>query len=127
MEEMTEEKEKKVAKFSDDDPEKILERDRIIVSEFRRENAELKLELEKLLKNNQQFANLVEILEEKINKLTEDMSKTYVYSYEKGGWVNKGALERGKIEIAPSMLSVDTINNQLSEILRMIRKHRMNV
>jgi hypothetical protein len=127
MDEMTEEKEKKVARFSRDDPKKILERDRIIVSELRRENEELKLELEKLLKNNQEFAKLVEALEEKLDKLTEDMKKSYVYSYEKGGWVEEGALERGKIEIAPSMLSVDTINNQLAEILRMIRKHRINV
>ncbi len=79
------------------------------------------------MKNNQELAKLAEILEEKIMKLTEDMRKEYVYSYEKGGWVEKGSIEKGKIEIAPSMLSVDTINNQLAEILRMIRKHRKNV
>jgi len=123
----SEEFEKKLARLSSEDPKKILERDRIIVSELRRENDELRLEIGKLLKNNQELAKLAEILEEKIMRLTEDMRKEYVYSYEKGGWVEKGSLERGKIEIAPSMLSVDTINNQLSEILRMIRKHRKNV
>ncbi len=127
MEELSEGMEKKVLKFSKDDPKKVLERDRIIFSDLRRENEELKLEVEKLLKNNQELAKLAEILEEKIMKLTEDMRKEYVYSYEKGGWVEKGSIEKGKIEIAPSMLSVDTINNQLAEILRMIRKHRKNV
>gem|GEM_PF-2899699 len=125
--EESEEFEKKLARLSNEDPKKILERDRIIVSELRRENEELKLEIEKILKNNQELAKLAEILEEKITNLTEDMKKSYVYSYEKGGWVEKEALDKGRIEIAPSMLSVDTINNQLSEILRMIRKHRKNV
>jgi len=124
---MEEEAERQVAKFSKEDPKKTLERDRIIVSELRRENEELKFQVEKIMKNNQELAKLAEVLEGKIEKLTEDMKKTYVYSYEKGGWVEKGALEKGKIEIAPSMLSVDTINNQLSEILRMIKKHRKNV
>jgi hypothetical protein len=125
--EESEEFEKKLARLSSEDPEKILRRDRIIVSELRRENEELKLEIEKILKNNQELAKLAEILEEKIKQLTEDMKKSYAYSYEHGGWVEKGSLDKGKIELAPSMLSVDTINNQLSEILRLIRKHRKNV
>lgn len=116
------EMEKQVAKFSKEDPRKILKRDKIIVSGLRRENEELKLQVEKLLKNNQKLAKLAELMEGKIKKLTEDMRKNYVYSYEHGGWVEKGSLDRGKVEIAPSMLSVDSINNQLSEILRMIKK-----
>lgn len=122
-----EEFKRKLASLSVEDPKKILERDKIIFKRLRKENEELKLKVEKLLKNNQELAKLAEVLEQKIAKLTEDMRKEYVYSYEKGGWVEKGSLERGKIEIAPSMLSVDSINNQLSEILRMIRKHRKNV
>ena len=119
--------EKQTAKFSDEDPVKILERDKIIFSKLKKENEELKLEIERLLKNNRELTKLVEVLEEKVKKLTEDMRKRYVYSYEHGGWVEKDALDKGKIELAPSMLSVDAINNQLSEILRMIKKHRTKV
>ncbi|NIO22765.1 MAG: hypothetical protein GTN38_01920 [Candidatus Aenigmarchaeota archaeon] len=118
---------KKLARISSEDPRKVLKRDKIIVSDLRRENEELKLQIQKLLKNNQQLAKLAEVLEEKIMKLTEDMRKNYVYSYEHGGWVEKESMDKGKVELAPSMLSVDTINNQLSEILRMIKKQRRNV
>jgi hypothetical protein len=53
------------------------------------------------------------------------MKKNYVYSYEHGGWVEKGALDEGRIELAPSQLNIDSINNQLAEILKMVEKHRM--
>jgi len=124
IDEMIEETKKEVFP---DDPREILKKDRIIVSRLKRENEELKLQVEKLLKNNQKLTELVKLMEEKIKTLTEDMKKSYMYSYEKGGWIEQGALDEGKIKVAPSMLDVDTINNQLSEILRMIRKHRMNV
>jgi hypothetical protein len=64
-------------------------------------------------------------MEEKIKKLTEDMKTRYVYSYEHGGWVEKEALDQGRIELAPSQLNIDSMNNQLAEILRMIERHKM--
>ncbi len=64
-------------------------------------------------------------MEERVRKLTEDVKKNYVYSYEKGGWIEKESFDKGKVELAPSQLTVDSINNQLAEILRMIERHKV--
>jgi hypothetical protein len=108
-----------------DRPQKILKRDMKAFKELREQNAKLREEVRKLNKNNEKFIKLVELLETKIKTLTEDVNKQYVYSYEKGGWIEKGSLDKGKIEVAPSQLNIDTINNQLAEILRMIERHRI--
>ncbi|UCC91876.1 MAG: hypothetical protein JSV39_01225 [Candidatus Aenigmatarchaeota archaeon] len=120
-----EEWERIIAMSSSEKPEDILKRDRNIFKKLSKENSKLKENLRKLTKNNEKFVKLVEVMEEKIKKLTEDVKKNYVYSYEHGGWVEKGSLKKGKIKIAPSQLSVDSINNQLAEILRMIERHRI--
>jgi hypothetical protein len=119
--------EKILAATSTEDPKEILKRDRKIFKKLIGENAKLKEEIRKLAKNNESFAKLVEVMEEKLKKLTEDVKKNYVYSYEKGGWIEESSLDKGKIEFAPSQLTVDSINNQLAEILRMIEKHRIKV
>ena len=122
---MTEYWKKKIDAFSLDNPVEVLKRDKALVKKLKEENAKLREEIRKLLENNQKLVKLVELMEEKIKKLTEDMKKNYVYSYEHGGWVEKDALDKGKVKLAPSMLSVDSINNQLAEILRMIERHRI--
>jgi len=108
-----------------DNPKEILKKDKKLVRNLKDENTRLKEDIRKLNNNNKKFIRLVEFMEAKIRKLTEDVKKNYVYSYEKGGWIEKGALDRGDIEIAPSQLSVDSINNQLAEILRMIERNRI--
>ena len=117
--------EKILAETSTENPKEILKRDKEIFKKLSEENSKLKENLRKLTKNNEKFVKLVEVMEEKVRKLTEDVKKNYIYSYEKGGWIEKGSLDKGKIEFAPSQLSVDSINNQLAEILRMIEKHRI--
>jgi uncharacterized membrane protein len=117
--------EKKIAECTSDDPKEILKRDKEIFDELRKENASLKEDVRRIAKSNENFVKLVEMMEEKVKKLTEDVRKSYVYSYEKGGWMEKEALDEGKIELAPSQLSVDSINNQLAEILRMIERYRI--
>ncbi|MCK4335583.1 MAG: hypothetical protein KAW40_02545 [Candidatus Aenigmarchaeota archaeon] len=114
-----------LAATSTEDPKEILKRDRKIFKKLTKDNAKLKEEVRKLAKNNKSFVRLVEVMEEKVRKLTEDVKRNYVYSYEQGGWIEKGLLKKGKIELTPSQLSVDSINNQLAEILRMIERHRI--
>lgn len=114
-----------LAATSTEDPKEILKRDRKIFKKLTKDNAKLKEEVRKLAKNNKRFVRLVEVMEEKVRKLTEDVKRNYVYSYEQGGWIEKGLLKKGKIELTPSQLSVDSINNQLAEILRMIERHRI--
>ena len=114
-----------LAATSTEDPKEILKRDRKIFKKLTKDNAKLKEEVRKLAKNNKSFVRLVEVMGEKVRKLTEDVKRNYVYSYEQGGWIEKGLLKKGKIELTPSQLSVDSINNQLAEILRMIERHRI--
>ncbi len=114
-----------LAATSTEDPKEILKRDRKIFKKLTKDNAKLKEEVRKLAKNNKSFVRLVKVMEEKVRKLTEDVKRNYVYSYEQGGWIEKGLLKKGKIELTPSQLSVDSINNQLAEILRMIERHRI--
>ncbi len=117
--------EKRVATASLESPKEILKKDKKIFKKLSKENAKLKEEVRKLTKNNEKFVKLVELMGEKLKKLTEDMKKNYVYSYEKGGWIEKGSLNKGKVELAPSQVNVDSMNNQLAEILRMIERHRI--
>lgn len=117
--------EKKIAAASIGDPRKVLSKDKELFKKLKKEREQLKLENVKLLKNNEGLVKLVELMEDKIKKLTEDMRKNYVYSYEHGGWVEKNAMDQGRIELAPSQLNIDSINNQLAEILKMVERHRM--
>lgn len=120
---------KKIALASmTDDPKDILRKDKKIVRKLKEENAKLKESMRKLERNNSNMVKLLEVMEERVRKLTEDVKKCYVYSYEQGGWVEKGSMDRTKVEIEgtePPHLSVDSINNQLSEILRMIERYKM--
>lgn len=117
--------EKKIAAATMGDPVQTLKRDKELFRKMKLEIDKMKEENRKLLKNNVGLVKLVELMEEKVKNLTIDMKKTYSYSYEKGGWVEKGALDQGRIELAPSQISIDSINNQLAEILKMIEKQRM--
>jgi len=119
--------EKRIIAASMGDPKKILQKDKEIFKKLKEENEKLKLEVAKLSKNNEALVKLVNVMEEKIKKMSEEMniSKKYVYSYEHGGWVEKEALQQGRIELAPSSISVDSINLQLAEILKMIERHKM--
>ncbi|MCK5023846.1 MAG: hypothetical protein KAS04_06735 [Candidatus Aenigmarchaeota archaeon] len=108
-----------------DNPKEILKKDMSIVKKLKKENANLKEEIRKITKNNEKFTKLVETMETKIMKMSEDVKKNYVYSFEKGGWAERGSMDKDKIEIAPSQLNVDSINNQLSEILRMIQRNKI--
>lgn len=117
--------EKKIAAAALGNPAEALKRDKEFFKKLKDENTALKDETRKLAKNNETLVKLVELMEEKIKNLTIDMKKNYVYSYEHGGWLEKDALDKGRIEVAPSQLNIDSINNQLAEILRMVERHRM--
>jgi len=116
---------KKIAEISQGNPKDLLRKDKAIFKKLKEENAKLKEEVRKLSGNNGKLVKLAEIMEDRIKKLTEEIKKNYVYSYEHGGWIEKNAMKRNKIEIAPSQLSVDSINNQLAEILRMIETYKI--
>ena len=117
--------EKKIAAAALGDPVKALKRDKDLFKQMKEENERLKEENRKLSKNNQTLVSLVELMEEKIKGLTLDVNRNTTYSYEHGGWLDKDAMDKGKIELAPDQVNVDSINSQLAEILRMIERNRM--
>ncbi len=117
--------EKKIAAASLTDPVDALRKDKKMVKDIKQELAGLREENRKLTKNNETLVKLVEVMEARIRDLRGFFKDNYVYSFEHGGWVEKDALDRGKIELAPEQLNIDSINNQLAEILRMVERHKM--
>ena len=104
-----------------EEPIKILKRDKILVSNLKKENEKLKREVEILMRNNKTLVELVEVLDEKIRKLITGLKEKYVYDYERGGWIEKESLDKGKIEIEKKDLSLNKINLQSDEILKLIK------
>ncbi len=116
------EMERRIRDVSSEDPIKTLKRDKAIISKIKRENVELKLKVDRLLQNNKKLVKLVKALERKMRKLIDDSKKTYIYSYENGGWIEKGSLNKRKMEIRRNV-DIEDINLQLSEILRLLKEH----
>ncbi len=112
--------------IGEEDPVEILKKDRELVRKLKEENSELKEKVRKLFNNNRKLVELIELMEEKIKKMTDDMRKRYIYSYEEGGWIEKEGIRKERVEIEPAHLTVDAINNQLSEILRLIERYKIS-
>jgi hypothetical protein len=106
-----------------EEPIKILKRDKILVSNLKKENEKLKREVEILLRNNKTLVELIEVLEEKIRKFITTNKEKYIYDFERG-WVEKDSLERGKIEIDKKDMNLEKVNLQLEEILKLMKLHK---
>lgn len=91
--------------------------------ELKGENKALKERVELLLKNNTIMMELIETFEVRMRELKSqlDFAENFVYSFEKGGWAEREALNKKKAEVSDSKkLSVSSINKQLEEILRLL-------
>lgn len=116
---------KRVIEILNDDPIKTLKKTKRLISKLKKENKILKEEIKILLRNNKTFTELVEVLEEKILKLTEDRVKKCVYSYERGGWIEKDSLDKRRIKLKEEKLSLYAINEQLSEMIRLMKLRKV--
>jgi hypothetical protein len=106
-------------------PSDRLRRDKTIVLGLRTKNRELKSQIKELLANNQKLVEVIEVLDEKIGKLTQDMEKTHQYSFTEGGWIENGSISKRNLELRKKdSVSVSDINTQLKEILRLIDKYK---
>jgi hypothetical protein len=75
-----------------------------------------------LTQNNQKFVELVETMRALVSRLCAEAGKKYVYSYAEGGWGEAGA--DGKMALAlKKEVTVDDINRQLAEIVRLIGRY----
>jgi hypothetical protein len=117
----------RLEKYSSDDPVKMLAEARAAIRELKaRERGRKESSHDNLLiRNNSKFAELVLVLERKVKALTEEQAKTYKYSYGRG-WIEKDAADPKKLKIVKGKVSVQEINCQLEEILRLIRMHSRN-
>ncbi len=111
--------------MSDESPLKILERDKVFVDRLKKENERLKEQIKVLLKNNKTFTELIEVLEDKILSLSRDVGKKYVYDYERGGWIIDGSLDKQKMELKKDKVDVRKLNQQLAEIIRLMKMHKV--
>ena len=103
----------------------ILKKGKSMIRDLKKHNSTLKRDLKLMTTNNKAMEKLVEVLEERVKKLTDDVNKNYVYSFEDGGWIEKGAMKKRKARIKSyKKADILDINEQLMEILRMIKKHR---
>ncbi len=109
-------------KYAESDPVKTLAKSRSSIRELKASNRELSRRADLLLKNNSKFAELVILLERKVKELTEERSKVYKYSYGRG-WIEKDSADAKKLDIVKGEVSVQEINGQLEEILRLINRH----
>ncbi len=103
---------------------KLLENDKKKILRLRKEKDELAKEVGMLTKNNSELVKLVEVLESEIKTLTDNISQQYRYSYEDGGWVEKGTGKKAVLEEVLKNPDINVINAQLGEILRLIKLHR---
>ena len=122
--------EKKVLEILGEDPIEILERDKAIVAKLKKENERLKKEIKILMRNNKTLTELFQVLEEKflnhIKIKTEKKSdEKYIYDYDRGGWIEKDALDveksKKKLELPEKDLNIHRINLQLDEVNRLMK------
>ncbi len=119
--------EKKILEIMGEDPIDILKRNKVFVTNLKEENERLKKEIKLLMKNNKTLTELIEVLEEKLLKLTKDSKKKYVYDYDKGGWIEGDSLDKEKMESHKKLdlhegdLNIHRINLQLTEINRLMK------
>jgi len=118
-------KRKRVIRITNEDSIKILKKTKRLISKLKKENKILKEEIKLFLRNNKTLTELIGVLEEKILKSTEERPKKYVYSYERGGWIEEDSMDKRKIKLKGEKLSLDVINEQLSEMIRLMKLRKV--
>lgn len=105
------------------DPVSAIMHARLSFSDIKKENDDLKKKTDPLIANNRKFSELVESMEEEIKRLRTEAGKKYVYRYEQGGWGQINKIDREKLHLKKEV-TVDDINRQLNEIMRILKKYK---
>lgn len=104
-----------------------LKKVKAILRDLKRENSKLKEEAKLLYRNNKAMEELVDVLEREMKQLKDqvDFAEKHVYSFDAGGWVGRGEADDKKLKPKSfKKLTVQDINRQLDEILRLMRYHK---
>ena len=106
------------------DPLSTIMHARISYAQIKKELQDIKDRIEPLLNNNQRFSELVEAMEAEIKTLRMQSGKKFVYRYNQGGWGQVDDLDKSKLFIQRKTATVDDINRQLMEIMRLLKKYK---
>jgi len=93
-----------------------------IVSRLKEDNRGLKRKIDALLQNNMKFAELVQKLEERSNRVEVRREEDLIYSYQDGAMVRNEELGRHQMRLHKKKLTLNEINSQLAEILMKLKK-----
>jgi hypothetical protein len=93
-----------------------------IVNKLKSNNRGLKRKIDALLQNNMKFAELVQKLEERSNRVEVRKEEDLIYSYQDGEMVKNEELGRHQMKLHKKKLTLNEINSQLAEILIKLKK-----
>lgn len=94
------------------------------VRKLKKENKLLKDQVNGLLQNNSKFTSLVEALDERLKEASEAVPGRFEYHFMEGGWRQKGALKKSRMELSRKKADIQDINSQLEEIIRLMKKNK---
>ncbi len=97
---------------------------RLSYADMKKRSKNLQELVSSLITNNRRFSELVEAMGNEIQRLRVEAGKKYVYRYEQGGWEEIGRAEGGKLHLKKKGITVDDINKQLREIMRLLEKYK---
>ena len=107
------------------DPVSTIMHARLSYAEIKKELQLIKDRIEPLILNNKRFSELVEAMEVEIKNLRmQQSSKKFVYRYNQGGWGQVDDIDRKKLFINKKTASIDDVNRQLLEIMRLLKKYK---
>ncbi|GEM_PF-4162608 len=101
-----------------------LKEDTRTVKKLKKENLELRDQVNGLLQNNDKFTALVESLDNRLKEANEVVPGRFEYHFMEGGWQQRGSLKKHKIELTKKKVDIQNINAQLEEIIRLLKKNK---
>ncbi len=106
------------------DPVNTLQRAERTFRSIKEELSDLREQKKALLANNRKFSELVESMETQLRTMRADAGKKFVYSYEGGGWGEIGDIDRTRLLMKKKVVTVNDINRQLTEIMKLLKRYK---
>lgn len=92
--------------------------------QLRSQNSDLKRKIDALIQNNEKFAELVAMLEQKNKRTHVREEEKMIYSYQDGAMVKNDELDKRKLMLHKKKLTLNEINTQLNEILGLLEQKK---
>jgi len=99
-------------------------KDTAIVYRLKADNNDLKKKIDALLQNNMKFAELVQVLEARNNRVRFEKEEELIYSYQDGGMVENDEIGKQSTKLHKKKLTLNEINSQLADILTKLEKNK---